>query len=115
MKHELYVGQTLYKESKTDLTPNGIDEVVVRKVTNKYFYINKIVPKVGINLETLTYTSIINNMNSFKLYTSVEDLLESREKKRLIGLIGKHFSWSGNASEFSVDQLKRIVEILGID
>jgi len=111
----IYKGQTLYRESKNESNTMGIDKFRVLKVNKNTFLLEGLGEKCPVNLATLRYDSFANNQNSFQLYTSIDDLLEARERKRLYSLISKHFSWTGGGSKEPLDKLKEIAQILGID
>jgi hypothetical protein len=110
----VFVGQVLYREKFNRNAPSEIIEVTVGKVGKKYFYLTGWEQRYPIDKETLQYTDKNYNQSNFQLYRDKQEILDRKEKERLTDVLYKHFHWSGNKHENTVEQLRKAVEVLGI-
>ncbi len=110
----VFVGQVLFREKFNRNAPSEIVEVTVGKVGKKYFYLTGWEERYPIDKETLKYTDKNYSQSNFQLYRDKQDILDRREKSKLYDLLQKHFNWSGNGSKNSLEQLRKVVEVLGL-
>lgn len=108
------VGQVLYRERFNRNSPTEIQEVTVSKIGKKYFYLKEWDDRYPVNKETLKYEDKVYSQNNFQLYRDKQEILDRREKSKLIDALQKHFNWSGNGSRNSLEQLRKAAEILGL-
>lgn len=110
MKTEkIFAGQILYLETKT-----GAEEVKVAKVGKKYFYLEGPNSRLPVDKQTLQHTDRDYSQRNFQLYFSEKDVLERKEKETIYRKLMKHFDWSGNIANHTLEQLCSVSEILGI-
>ena len=110
----VFVGQVLFREKINRNAPSEIVEVTVGKVGEKYFYLTGWEERYPIDKETLKYTDKNYSQSNFQLYRDKQHILDRREKSKLYDLLQKHFNWSGNGSKNSLEQLRKVVEVLGL-
>ena len=110
----VFIGQVLFREKFNRNAPSEIVEVTVGKVGKKYFYLTGWEERYPIDKETLKYTDKNYIQSNFQLYRDKQEILDRREKSKLYDLLQKHFNWSGNGSKNSLEQLRKVVEVLGL-
>lgn len=110
----IVIGQKLYREDSRRNAPVEIVEETVSKVGKKYFYLTGWEERYPISKENLKYEDKNYTQNNFQLYASKEEILDRREKNRLVNLLKKHFSWSTSGADNTLEQLRQVVEILNI-
>lgn len=110
----VFVGQVLFREKFNRNAPSEIVEVNVGKVGKKYFYLTGWEERYPIDKETLKYTDKNYSQRDFQLYRDKQEILDIREKSKLYDLLQKHFNWSGNGSKNTLEQLRKVVEVLGL-
>ena len=88
-----------------------IHEAEIIKVGRKYFTIKKGVLEVKYDLKDLT--EVTDYCSDWKFYFTKEEVLEEIEIERLEWNIKGRFSGYGtNSSKLSLDQLRRIMDII---
>ena len=110
----VFVGQVLFKEIQRRGDPSEIVEVTVGKIGRKYFYLKGHDERYPVDKETLLHTNKDYSQCNFKLYRSKQEILDKREKKRLVDVLRNHFHWSGNSDANTLEQLQKVVEVLGL-
>lgn len=110
----VFVGQVLYREKSNRNAPSEIVEVTVGKVGKKYFYLTGLGERYPIDKETLKYTDKKYSQSNFQLYRDKQEILDRREKSKLLDVLQKHFNWSGNGSRNTLEQLRQVANILGL-
>ena len=110
----VFVGQVLFREKFNRNAPSEIVEVTVCKVGKKYFYLTGLEERYPIDKETLKYTDKNYSQSNFQLYRDKQEIFDRREKSKLYDLLQKHFNWSGNGSNNTLEQLRKAVEVLGL-
>jgi len=110
----VFVGQTLYREIYNRNAPNEIKEVVVGKIGKKYFYLTDWEDHYPINKENLCYEDKNYSQNNFQLYRDKQEILDCRERANLLDKLKKHFDWSGNSNKNTLEQLRVVVDVLGV-
>jgi hypothetical protein len=110
----VFVGQVLFREKFNRNAPSEIVEVTVGKVGKKYFYLTGWAERYPIDKETLKYTDKNYSQSNFQLYRDKQEILDRREKSKLFDLLQKHFNWSGNGSKNTLEQLRKVVDVLGL-
>ncbi len=110
----IYVGQVLYRESLRRGELHKIVKVTVSKVGKKYFYLTGSEERYPIDKETLRYIDKNYNHYNFQLYRDKQEMLDLRERERLIDALSKHFFLLGDYRKNTIEQLKKAAEALGL-
>lgn len=109
------VGQKLYRERFNRNSPTDIQEVTISRIAKKYIYLEGWDERYPVNKETLKYEHKVYSQHNFQLYRDKQEILDRRERSKLLDLLQKHFNhWSGGCSKNSLDQLRQVAEILGL-
>ena len=110
----VFVGQVLYREKSNRNEPLEIVEVTVGKVGKKYFYLTGWEERYPIDKESLKYTDKNYSQSNFQLHRDKKDILDRREKSKLLDVLQKHFNWSCHGSRNTLEQLRQVANILGL-
>ena len=111
----IFVGQVLYRNRLSRYAANEIQEVVVSKVGKKYFYLTGWEEKrYPINKVSLQYNNKIYSQSDFQLYRDKQEIFDRTEKSDLLNKLQKHFNSFANGSRNTLDQLRKAVDVLGL-
>src|SRR3990167_9013465 len=110
----IVAGRVLFRHKYKKNSPPEIEEVVVSKVGKKYFYLKGWEERYPIGKENLLYQSKEYSQNNFQLYRTRQEILDLLERSKLLEILCKHFQWSGNSVNITLDQLRSAVEVLGL-
>lgn len=110
----VFVGQVLYREKSNRNAPPEIVEVTIGKIGKKYFYLTGLEERYPVDKGTLKYTDKNYSQSNFQLYRDKQEILDRREKSKLLNILQKYFHWSGNASRNTLQELRQVSEILGL-
>lgn len=111
-KHNLTIGQTIYWVSSKYIDRERVTKIKESKIAtigHKFFTLEDSRSKFSI-LEMRRYDSQFNQ-NEYRVYTSIQEIEDEREKGELIGFLHTMFS-GNNRSKLSLDQLRRIKQII---
>ena len=108
----IVVGQVLYCEESRRNAPFEIKEYTVKRIGKKYFYLDGHKEKYPVDKDTLFHNNKEYSQFNFQLYRDKQEILDRREKYDLYDKLRKHFDWSGNIKDNTLEQLRLAVEIL---
>jgi hypothetical protein len=109
-ENDFYVGQKLYIDRG-----KRIEEVTISSIGKKYFYLERYFKRNPIDKETLTYKSKDYSDANFTLVKDKQEILDRKEKSLLIGEIRNCFVWNGKGNNLSLEDLRKISEILKVE
>jgi hypothetical protein len=109
-ENDFYVGQILYIDRGAK-----IEEVTISSIRRKYLYLDGYYDRYPIDKQTLTYKNKNYTNDSFILVKDKQEILDKNEKSNLLSLLRVCFDWSGKAKDLSLQDLRKIAEILKIE
>lgn len=112
MKHKLTIGQEVFVAAIDQRTMRygGLYKATISKVGRDYFYIEERFRTLKFSTETLKEQTSGNYPH--KVYLTEQELLDENEKRMLKERLDSFFGFSGSSHSLSLDQLKRIQEIV---
>ena len=112
---KLYVGQTLYRDAGLFNGKPKIQEEKIKSIGSKYFHLEGWLAKDKFLKNDLRYISPNNLIHDKQLYLTKEEILEKHETRYLIIAIKDLFSLYNYDPMPSLERLRIVAEILGID
>jgi hypothetical protein len=109
-ENDFYVGQKLYIDRGAK-----IEEVTISSIRRKYLYLDGYYDRYPIDKETLTYKSKDYSNADFNLVKDKQEILDRKEKSNLLSLLRSCFDWNGKAKDLSLQDLRKIAEILKLE
>jgi hypothetical protein len=100
----LYVGMKLYNWDEKEFT--------VKKIARKYFEVEETWHKIEI--ATLKYTNPDYMQANYQLYRDKNEILHTKERRKLIDQLRKAFSYYGDI-DYTLEQLRQVAEILNLN
>jgi hypothetical protein len=113
--HKLYVGQTLYRDAGYFNGKPQISEEKITSIGNKYFYVEGWLAGNKFDKKTLTHKSIVNSHHDIMLYFDTNEIVEKYERNLYLVEIRNQIHRYYDKSVISIEQLRKVAEILGID
>lgn len=112
---EIFLGQILYSDKTFRTIPKEIEEFVIKQIGRKYFYVETGNRRYKINKKTFKYENKSFSSLNFKLYRTKKELEDLKKKNILLQMLNEHFSFVGKGRNNSLEQLEKVVYILGLE
>lgn len=108
---KLQVGQTLYAFGNED----SIEEYVITKIGRTYFHINEVGRKRNFNINTMCYKDANYLRHDKRLYLHKQEIIDIKIEQTIYSKLRRIFnSYSNHEAVMTLDQLKKIADILNL-
>jgi len=114
MENKLQVGQVLFRAKTRRGQPPEIEKVEIANIGNKYFYLKGDHRQYKYDKHTLYYYDKNYLQSNDQLYRTEQEILDRWEKDKLSSKLREYFSFWGSLSKTTLDQLRKVAEILEI-
>lgn len=114
MENKLQIGQVLFRENRQRGKPTEIEKVTIANIGNKYFYLEGDHRQHKYDKHTLYYYNKTYTQDNDQLYRTEQEILDRWEKNKLSDKLRNYFSYTGSLKNTTLDQLRKVAEILEI-